>query len=186
MGIKALGREGSTQRLYKKYRRELARGVPGLFCTENQVLTGHANGTYRLQRRPETGVYYYRHRIPADILYCYSGSCEVICSLRIKSYQEAIQRLRVKLSAIAVEWEAHRQHKADQAAEHQITAVTVLNTLSDEAIETICHDLERGALDSDEMHRLSDHLTILMRLRSADPTMRQRIWTCEQLRPQEI
>lgn len=109
-----------------------------------------------LHRHPKTGVYYYRQRIPADILSCYSGRREVICSLRTKSRHEAILRLRVKQSAATVEWETHRQRKADQAAKHQIEAVTVLNTLSDEAIAAICSNVEAGALEADEKRRLSD------------------------------
>lgn len=108
-----------------------------------------------LQRNPKTGVYYYRQRIPADILSCHPGKREVICSLRTKSYHEAITRLRVEQSASAARWETDRQLKADQAAKRQIEAVTVLDTLSDEAIEAICGDFERMSLAGDEARRVS-------------------------------
>ncbi len=110
-----------------------------------------------LHRHPRTGFYYFRRRIPADILRCYPGKRELVYSLKTKVYRDAVVRLNAKQSAVFAEWERHRQRLADQAVRGQMNAVTVIDSLTPERIDAICQDFEVMSLAGDEARRLSDN-----------------------------
>lgn len=110
-----------------------------------------------LHRHPKSQVYYFRQRIPADVLAGYPGKREIVRSLRTKTYSVAMVRLHEQQRAITAEWDRCRQRLADRAAARQLDAIKVIDALSPEAIEAICNDFEAMSLAGDEARRLSAH-----------------------------
>ena len=109
-----------------------------------------------LQRHPKTGVYYLRRRIPSDLLICYPGKKERVFSLKTKDYRTAVERHRLAEAKLTTQWAERRQRVADEEVRRQVQAITRIDSLTPEVIETICQHAEAETLASDEGRRESD------------------------------
>ncbi|WP_397274302.1 DUF6538 domain-containing protein [Pandoraea pnomenusa] len=100
-----------------------------------------------LVRDKDSGVYYLRRRIPADVLSCYPpGQKEYSRSLRTKDYRTAIDRHRREEAKLTAEWDKHRQRLTQIAARQQLHAVQRIDALTPEVIDAICTHLEVASL----------------------------------------
>lgn len=113
-----------------------------------------------LQRHPLCGTYYLRRRIPSDILTCYPGKKEIVFSLRTKEYRTAVERHRNEEARLTAEWNDKRQRQADACVRQQLQAVTRIDALTPEAIDSICLHAEAASLAGDEARRENGNYTL--------------------------
>lgn len=112
-----------------------------------------------LQRHPKSGTYYLRRRIPSHLLTCYPGKKEVIRSLKTKDYRTALERHRQGEAELTREWQLRRQQMTQQLKQAgadgagQTWAPTLIDSLTDSAISSICSHYESASLAGDECRR---------------------------------
>lgn len=92
-----------------------------------------------LQRRGSSGNYYFRVRIPSDLLEVYAPKKEIVFSLKTKDPKEAKARCRVEAVRIDQEFEEHRRRLE---AEKKLIALSASSSLSDQAPAAPLTDLD--------------------------------------------
>ena len=92
-----------------------------------------------LQRRGSSGNYYFRVRIPSDLLEVYAPKKEIVFSLKTKDPKEAKARCRVEAVRIDQEFEEHRRRLE---AEKKLIALSASSSLSDQALAAPLTDLD--------------------------------------------
>lgn len=104
-----------------------------------------------LVRHPN-GRYYHRRRVPEDLLLA-DGKAEHLKSLKTSDYKQAVERFQIADAQLLAEWRRLRQRRADFVAARHVEAVTVLNDLTAEDIDSIAKHVEAVALAGDEQRR---------------------------------
>lgn len=105
--------------------------------------------------RHSNGTYYYRRRLPTELLGVYPKKKEETFSLKTKSYRDAVERFYQEDARVQARWRQQKQSLVDQQAEAQIEALHVLTTLTDDSIQRITEHVEAVALAGDEYRRES-------------------------------
>ncbi|KAF5059763.1 Phage integrase family protein [anaerobic digester metagenome] len=129
-----------------------------------------------LQRRGSSGNYYFRVRIPSDILEVYAPKKEIVFSLKTKDPKEAKARCRVEAVRIDQEFEEHRRRlelerrQQEQLAQSQVAGessssaapLTDLDSVPDYELdrlavlylhEVLAHDEQERAAGSTEARK---------------------------------
>lgn len=106
-----------------------------------------------LIRDKASGVYYFRRRIPTEILSCYPGKSERIFSLRTKHFKTAVERHRHAEAKLTVEWNEHFRKVRHFNARPQPRPVQKIDVLTPEIIDAICGNFEISSLTSDDILR---------------------------------
>lgn len=104
----------------------------------------------RLHRRPNSKSYYFRAKIPTDLLDQYGGRKEVCFSLRTSDYREALKRVRVESVKLDQEFDEKRRSKAAEGAQ---VAPPVADSISPLELARLIALFKHSVLQSDEEGR---------------------------------
>ena len=103
--------------------------------------------------RNNNGRYYLRRRTPQDLISSYNDKKEILRSLKTSNYREALDRFRLEDAKLMLEWNRHRQKRADFLATRQLQTATLINELTQEDLDRICRHYEAASLAGDEQRR---------------------------------
>lgn len=109
------------------------------------------NMRHRPRLHCRNGVYYFRAKIPADLLPFYEPKREIKFSLNTKDKQRAWQLAQIESQRLDAEFEQRRRPSAEQQSDLQL-----VTRIDDAFIQSVCATYLKDVLDTDVMFRTGE------------------------------